>query len=81
VFVGGWAGSGPVVGFGDGCVTLCCDTASRRYVGQLTACLAVGYAPACLAVGYAPACLAVGYAYVRGTVQVSVLLRHVMSRY
>jgi len=42
--VGGWVGSGPVVGSGDGCVTACCDTASRRYHGQLTACLAVGYA-------------------------------------
>jgi hypothetical protein len=44
MFVGGWAGSRPVVGSGDGCVTVCCDTASRRYGGQLTASLAVGYA-------------------------------------
>jgi hypothetical protein len=44
VFVGGRAGSGPVVGSSDGCVTRCYDNASRRYGDQLTACLAVGYA-------------------------------------
>ena len=42
MFVGGWAASGPVVGSGDGCVTLCCNTASRRYGGQLTDCLLGG---------------------------------------